>query len=244
MRKLTWAPSSRACATWTWSPRAWVLIRVFFKPLPPIKPPVVPYVFSVDNVEIHTQKADGDHSDSDWLSIIMTIANPVTKNVQTLPAKIHHMEGSIKTGDNIVGPFLSDPVIVEDSDLVVVNYVITNLGFLMQEDQFAQAVKVTDKIVGVVGPIAGAAIGLFFGDPAQGLEVGQEIAKGFDTAISTLGDVFDFLGIHFAPANCNGEVLHDTLTFQPGELARAADQPAAREYTGTQRKQSLRARRH
>jgi hypothetical protein len=95
-----------------------------FKPLPPIKPLILPYVFSVESVEIHTQKADEDHSDSDWLSIIVTVANPVTKNVRTLPAKIHHMEGRIKTGDNIVGPFVSDPVTVDDSDLVIVNYVL------------------------------------------------------------------------------------------------------------------------
>jgi hypothetical protein len=109
-----------------------------------------------------------------------------------------------------------------------------NLGLSRAEEQFAHAVKVANKIVGTVAPIAGTVIGFFFGHSQEGLKTGQEIAKGFDSAISTLGDAFDFLGIHFAPPNCNGEVLHDTLTFQPGELARAAEQPASREYTGTQ----------
>jgi hypothetical protein len=49
-----------------------------------------------------------------------------------------------------------------------------------------------------------------------------------------LSDVFDFLGIHFGPANCNGVVLSDTLTFGPGELAQAAGRPASRQYTGPQ----------
>src|SRR5262249_18649390 len=35
------------------------------------------YIFSVDSVEIHNQKADTDHSDSDWLSFIVTVANPI-----------------------------------------------------------------------------------------------------------------------------------------------------------------------
>jgi hypothetical protein len=94
--------------------------------------------------------------------------------------------------------------------------------------------KLTDKVVGVVGPIAGGAIGLFVGDPAAGLKIGQEIAKGVDTVISTFSDIFDFFGIHFGPANCNGEVLHDTLTFQPNELKQAVNQLASREYTGPQ----------
>jgi hypothetical protein len=49
-----------------------------------------------------------------------------------------------------------------------------------------------------------------------------------------LSDVFDFLGIHAGPPNCNGEVLRDTIVYQPGELARAAGQSASRDYTGPQ----------
>ena len=50
-----------------------------------------------------------------------------------------------------------------------------------------------------MGPIAGVAIGLFFGTPGEGFKLGQEIAKGIDIAISTLGDAFDFLGIQVGP---------------------------------------------
>ena len=153
---------------------------------------------------------------------------------ETFPAKIQQIGHTIHTGDTLIGPFTSNPITTEDSNIVIVNYLITNLGSSNVEDQFAQAVKVTDKVVGVVGPIAGAAIGLFVGDPAAGLKMGQEIAKGVDTVISTFSDVFDFLGIHFGPANCNGEVLHDTLTWQPNELKQAVNQSASREYTGPQ----------
>ncbi len=208
---------------------------VIFKPLPgPIQPQPTRFVFSVESVEIQTQKSDNNHSDSDWLSIIVTVADPITKNVQTFPAGNLHLEGSIKTGDIIKGPFVSDPIADRDSDIVVVNYVITNLGSSKAEEQFAQVVKVTDKVLGIVGPIAGAVFGLILGDPKEGLKLGQEIAEGFDKVISTLSDVFDFLDIHFAPPNCNGEVLHDTLTFLPNELAQNVDKLSSREYTGPQ----------
>jgi hypothetical protein len=210
--------------------------KVVFKSLPPpLQPlPSLPFVFSVDSIEIRRKKSDDDHNDSDWLSIIVTVINPVTKNAFTLPAKTHHIEGSIKSGDIIVGPFVSDPINSQDSNIIIINYVLTNLGSSDDEEQFAQAVKITNKIVGIVGPIVGAVIGFFGGDPGEGLKIGQQIAKGFDSAIGTLSDVFDFLGVHFGPPNCNGEVFHDTLVFQPGELGQAVNQIASREYTGPQ----------
>ena len=77
-------------------------------------------------------------------------------------------------------------------------------------------------------------IGLFFGQPGEGFKLGKQVAEVFHGAIGVLSDVFDFLGLHFGPANCNGEVLSDTLTFLPGEMAQAVDRPASRDYTGSQ----------
>ena len=200
---------------------------------PGFKQPVGPFFFSVDRIDVRTQKSDGDHSDSDWLTIIVTIANPVTKDTRTLPATIHHIGASVKSGNVIAGPFSSDPIDAGDSDVVVVNYFITNLGSSDVEEQGAQIVKVANKVVGVVAPIAGAIIGtIVAGQTAEGMKIGQEIAKGFDTVISTLSDVFDFLGLHFGPPNCNGIVLQDTLTYLPNDSSRPH---AERErYTGSQ----------
>jgi hypothetical protein len=206
------------------------------KPLPPpLQPlPPLPYVFQVDSLEVRRQKADNNHSDSDWLSLIVTVIDRVTQTARTLPTKTHHLEGNIKTGDVIAGVFATDPFEAGDTDIVIVNYLITNLGSSDAEDQFAEAVKITNKVVGIVGPIAGAAVGLFFGAPGDGLKIGKEIAGGVDKAISVLGEVFDFLGIHAGPPNCNGVVLHDTLTYQSGELLQAVNRPSFRDYTGPQ----------
>ena len=41
------------------------------------------YVFGIDTITIQNQKADSDHSDNDWLTLTWSVANPVTKSVQT-----------------------------------------------------------------------------------------------------------------------------------------------------------------
>jgi hypothetical protein len=193
-----------------------------------------PFVFQVDSLEVRLQKADSDHSDSDWLTLIVTVIDPVSQTSRTLPAKTHHLEGNIKTGDVIAGAFGTEPFQANETDVVVVNYVITNLGSSDTEEQFAQAVRVTNKVVSIAGPIIGAAVGLFFGSPGEGLKLGKEIAGGIDKGIAILSDVFDFFGLHAAPPNCNGVVLNDTVTYQPGDLLRAVHQPGFREYTGPQ----------
>lgn len=201
-------------------------------PLQPL--PLEPYVFNIDSFEMKTHKSDRDHSDSDWLSIVVTILDPVTKNSRALPLKTIQIGGSIKTGDIMKGAFASDPIDAKDSEVVMVVLVLTNLGSSKAEEQFAQAVKVGNKVVGVVGPIAGTVIGFIFGAPQEGFKIGQEIAKGVDTAISTLSDIFDFLGIHIGPPNCNGIVFQDTIVYQPNELSNARNKPASKEYTGSQ----------
>jgi hypothetical protein len=208
-----------------------------FKLLPPPlqQPPTEPYVFTISSFDILGQKADAEHSDNDFLSIVVTIINPVTKSVKTLPGKTIRIGDGIKSGTTVMGPFSSDPIKPETAEIVVINYLLTNLGSSDAEEQFAQAVKVTNKVVGIVGPIAGAAVGLFFGNPQAGFRVGQEIAKGFDSVVNTLGDVFDFLGLHIGPPNCNGEVLHDTLTYQPNELIQAVNTHASKEIGGPQK---------
>lgn len=202
-------------------------------PLQPVPDP--PYIFNVEAFDILTQKADDNHSDSDWLSFVVTIGDPLTKSSVTLPPQDPiHVGGNIKTGDVMRGAFGTVPFDAKKTDVVTITYVLINLGSSDAEEQFANAVKVGNKIVGVVGPIAGGVIGLFFGKPQEGFKIGQEIAKGVDTAIDTLGDVFDFLDIHIAPANCNGVVLTDTLVYLPNEVHQARNQVATREFEGSQ----------
>jgi hypothetical protein len=112
---------------------------------------------------------------------------------------------------------------------------VNNLGSSDTEEQFQQAVQVTDKVVGIVAPIAGAVVSTILGgDPQEGTKIGKAIADGLNTLVSTLSDIFDFLNFHIAPPNCNGEVFHNTFTYTANEWQQAIEQPASRTYTGPQ----------
>jgi hypothetical protein len=213
----------------------WEVVGVGVAPPSVTDPATVrtPFIFRVNTVEVHTQKSDDDHSDSDWLSFIVSIGNPVTKNVRTFAETPHNIAGNAKSGGTFPGAS-TQPLFVEENELVTITYLVMNLGSSDAEEQFAQAVKVTNKVVQIAAPVIGAAIGLFLGNPKEGFEVGKKVAVAVGDAIDALSDVFDFLGVHFGPPNCNGEVLQDTVVYQPGELARAAGQPASRDYTGPQ----------
>jgi len=196
--------------------------------------PFQPYRFVINSVDVLTQKADHDHSDSAWLTFCITAHDPTVKGDVPVHTTMVHLGGEMRTGDHLVGDFRSDFFTAKDTDVVSVSYVVVNLGSSDEEDQFAQAVKLTNKIVDDWAPIVGAAVGLIVGDPAAGIEFAGKITDGFDKVIKIAGDAFDFLGIHFGPANCNGEVLHDTIVFQPGELSQAVDKSQTRSYTGSQ----------
>lgn len=192
------------------------------------------YVFSVDSFECRTQRSDNEHSDSDWLTLVVTVIDPITKNARELRTEPIRLEGAIKAGNIIKGPFETVPFELGEGDAVVVNCLITNLGSSDAEDQFKQAVQVTNKVVDAVAPIAGTVIGFVFGDPQAGFSIGKEIAGGFDIAVAGLGEAFDFLGIHAGPPNCNGEVLSDTFIYQPGQWVQSVNRPASKNYTGPQ----------
>ena len=147
---------------------------MLFRSLAP--PPVVqfqPYRFNIDSIQVHTQKADSDHSDSDWMTLFITVADPVVKGDVPVRSKMFQLGGSIKTGDTIVGDFRSDLFTAKDTDVVTIGYLVMNLGSSDADQQFAQAVKITNKIVDDVGPIVGAAIGLFVGNPGAGIELSE-----------------------------------------------------------------------
>jgi hypothetical protein len=207
----------------------------FFVPLPPISEGLRLYRFSVDSFDILEQKSDNEHSDSDWLSIAVSIGNAAAKSdPRPLPPTVINIERNIKTGNKIAGPFKSDAFFLQDTDVVIVTLVLTNLGSSRIEDQGREAVKVTNKVIDIAGPIIGAAIGLYYGRPKEGAQIGLQVSEGIDKGIAVLSEVFDFLNIHFGPPNCNGVVMTQTITYLPGEFSRAANVAEAREQTGPQ----------
>ena len=198
-----------------------------FKPLRPVS-----YVFSVDGFQCREQRSDNGHSDSDWLTMVVTVIDPTNKNARVLRTEPLHLEGAIKRGNFIRGPFQSVPFELQDDEAVTVNCLVTNLGSSDARDQFDHAVSVTNEVVGAAAPIAGTVVGFIFGSPQAGFKIGKEIAGGFNAAVDGMGEVFDFLGHPLGPPNCNGEVLSDTFIYQPGQWVKALNQPASKEFTG------------
>lgn len=199
---------------------------------PAAAPTLRTYRFSVESVEIHQQKSDSAHSDSDWLTVQVSIGDPVTKSRRdaTQP-QTFHIEGAIRTGDVIRGPFKAETFTADESEIIFVTYALTNLGSSRIEDQGKQAVQVTKKIVDIAGPVIGTLVGLYFGNPGEGLQIGERVSALFDGALAGLSDIFDFLDIHFGPPNCNGLVFSDVLTYLPGDAGAADNKPAFRRYT-------------
>jgi hypothetical protein len=189
-------------------------------------------VFSVDGFQCREPRSDNAHSDSNWLTMVLTVIDPVTHDARVLRTQPLHMEGAIKRGSFIKGPFQTVPFELRDGEAVAVNCLVTNLGSSDARDQFDHAVSVTNQVAGAAAPIAGAVVGFIFGSPQAGFKIGKEIAGGFDAAVDGLGEAFDFFGHIAGPPNCNGEVLSNTFIYQPGQWLKALNQPASKEFTG------------
>jgi hypothetical protein len=154
------------------------------------------YVFSVDRLEIVNCRSKGEHNDSDWLSLVLTINDQVQKvgpfNVGT---NLHH-------GDAPVGPWWVGPAEITETDNVTLTVVLTNHSHLSDiNDQRAEAVRVESAALGAIIAAVGGAVGA-----AVGL------------VMAGLGEVFGWILEHTNP-NCNGDVGTHTLPYPPGVLA-------------------------
>jgi hypothetical protein len=155
------------------------------------------YVFSVDRVVVLNCRSKGDHNDSDWLSLYLKV-NDSARSVGpfNIGPNIHH-------GDVLTGPWWFGPADISDSDNVSFTYTITNLSHLSDiNEQRGEAVKVESAVLGGIVAAVGGPIGAVVG-----------------TVLAGLGEVFGWIIEHTNP-NCNGEVLHDTFNYAPGELVR------------------------
>ena len=200
---------------------------------PVFKPPAAPsYVFSVDGFRCREQRSDNAHSDSNWLTMVLTVIDPAGKNARVLRTEPLHMEASVKRGSFIKGPFQTVPFELQPGEAVTVNCLVMNLGASSASDQFNHAVSVTNQVVSAATPPAGAVVGFIFGSPKAGYRIGKQVTAGFDAAVDGMGQVFDFLGHPPGAQNCNGEVLSDTFIYQPGQWLKALNEPASKQFTG------------
>jgi hypothetical protein len=187
--------------------------------------------FGIDRLDIINQKADSDHADNDWLSLVWTITKAGTK--EQIPfSKTIPIPGALRSGESVSGPFSTGAFKLAAGDILTVTALVTNLGSSDSNQQFSQAVQITKKVLDDLIPAVAIVVGTILGagaGPIGGFQKGKEITDGFDWAIQSLSDLADSLGLHIGPPNCNGVVLSASWVYSSSDL------PAAIGVTGCQR---------
>ena len=214
-------------AAGTWEPD-WVQIASF---------EIADVTFGIDRLDIINQKSDTNHTDIDSLSLVWTITRAATKVTQWYTKTIT-IPGPLTSGQSVAGPFSTDPFKLSPGDLLTVTAVISNLGFTPADQQAAQALTITKKVVDDLGPIIGAIVGGAIGGPGgviEGFTKGKDISDAFDTAVQGLSDLASSLGIPVGHPDCNGVVLQNSWTYAANDLATAFGLPVPQQITGPEK---------
>ena len=188
---------------------------------------VTDFSFGIDRIAVNSQKAASDHADNDVVSFMWTVTSARTQQTTTgsKTVVVSPNDGffaALHSGQAIDGPFATDPIQVQPTDVVTITAQISNLGSSKQIEQMAQAEKLTETLVADLSPIIGTIIGTAIGaGPVAGFQKGKEIGETAAWVFKSVGDLASALGIHFGPVNCNGEVLHHTWVYPAGEFAAA-----------------------
>ena len=175
---------------------------------------ITPYHFGVNKVLVHNCRSKGDHNDSDWLQMVVTINEQVHSGTFNIGENIH-------AGDELPGPWQLGPLMVDDGDSVTVSLVVNNNSHTDAAEQEGEAIKIGTLIVAAVGGYASAASKT----PAL-----AKLNAAIAGVIGGLGEVLGWI-VGESDPNCNGEVLTALFGYGPGELVRRVPISATNEYT-------------
>lgn len=170
---------------------------------------VTEITFGFDRLDIINQKSDTNHADNDYLSLVWTITQAVTKQ-QAAYSKTIPIPGALRSGQSVTGRFATDAFKLAAGDILTVTAIVTNFGSSDTDKQLVQAEQITKKIVDDLVPLVAIVVGSILGGPIGpigGFEKGKTITDAFDWALEGLSDLADSLGLHIGPPNCNGVVL-------------------------------------
>jgi len=177
------------------------------------------YIFRVNDVLIRNCRSKGDHSDSDWMHLMVTINDQVQE-----PAGLFNIGDNIHAGDELHGPWEVGPYLIGDEDKVTVTLVVTNLSHTDRAEQIGEAIKIGTLIVAAVGGVA-SAVASALEDQADAI-----LNAALAGVIGTAGEVLGWI-VGTSDPNCDGEVLSQPFFFDRGELARRAPFTVTNDYT-------------
>lgn len=189
--------------------------------------------FSIDELDVISQKSVSDHSDNDWLSIFWIVRNPKTGQTNQYPVdgpitsyigqarsgdKVRHREG--QSSNSLI---FSTNMEFHAGDCVTFHVTVINLGSSDLKEQISQAERIGRDIVKNVAPKVIDVMAQIYSKVATGglgvegvnmlitQEAVKQIANIALDVTSSISDFFDSLGISIGPTNCNGEVFHLTV---------------------------------
>ena len=185
-------------------------------------------VLNFDQMEILNKKSDTPHSDNDWMIIYWFVSG---KLVRTDRFPLHNTAGSvILDSGNAITPFASE-VGCADNELVTATFQVINLGSSDFSKQAEAAEKFAEqaakdmaeayvKAAEFVVRNSGIPLSAVYADGIQAVApaIVSTVGVAFEDVIIPLlnGIVDTVLGLLGKP-NCNGDVLHDTAVFLPGQ---------------------------
>jgi Tachylectin len=192
---------------------------------------------SFEHATLINHKSDTDHSDNDWLTLMWTINN---EPGPTRVFPILDREGNSVLWDGNSLDTIVDSIDCDDSATVTITAVIMNLSAYDRDKQVEVAttfardaaamlaslyIKVGSRVVGIAEILGAPAIGVAISGATVEL-----LNKFHDELIAAINNLFDDVltpslkGLVEEVAwllggrpNCNGEILHDSFVFLPGQ---------------------------
>src|SRR5713101_4064260 len=196
---------------------------------------------TLEQIQIVNKRSDTSHMDNDWL-IVTWFVGP--NNVRTDKIQMRDLNGSpiLDTGDTLQSISLDVPC--TDADLVSASLVAVNLGATDFSEQVNAAGDIGKNVSQKVAEIYLKAAQLFV-EANPEIPLGEVWAKAIDkmspyivdgiglawdnVILPGVNEVIQIIQALTGHPNCNGEVFHDLVVFQPN--APAAPETWVRGYS-------------
>lgn len=181
----------------------------------------VPYIFSLDNLQINNKRNNKDYVDKDYVLFSVTVgsqssAAPACTNGNPGYIGLANNGQTIQLGDNAAIPeWTIGPIPINDDDQLLISYVISNLSF--NDDaakNAATAIKLAGDVLSLYGSLGSVLESEF--QSAAGIG-GGEVAQALGQALNLISDIWT--AIIGTRQDCDGLIALESYPFSGASLA-------------------------
>jgi hypothetical protein len=181
-----------------------------------------------DPIQIINQRSDTGHADNDWL-IVTWFVGPKNVRTDTVPLRASSDGNVVLHTGNTILPISLD-VACGDNDLVSASFVAFNLSSTGFSEQVKAAGDIAKTVSKKIAEIYLKAAELYVQSNPE-IPLNQVWAKAInkmapiivdsvgaawdDVILPVVNEVIQFLQALFGHPNCNGEIFHDIVLFDP-----------------------------